>query len=129
MACVSFYLPAVVLYPSPSFHPLSRSGDNGYGEGKEKVLIVEISGIISEEEKRGIAGLSGEPDMVARIKEELKTAAKDKHVKAVILRINSPGGTVTASDMIYHEIEQFKKKQTTRLLPALWIWGHRVVTT
>src|SRR3990172_8838742 len=51
------------------------------GKGKEKVLIVEISGIISEEEKRGIAGLSGEPDMVARIKEELKTAAKDKKNK------------------------------------------------
>ena len=99
------------------------------GKGKEKVLIVEISGIISEEEKRGIAGLSGEPDMVARIKEELKTAAKDKHVKAVILRINSPGGTVTASDMIYHEIEQFKRKQTTRLLPVSWTWGHRVVIT
>ena len=99
------------------------------GKGKEKVLIVEISGIISEEEKRGIAGLSGEPDMVARIKEELKTAAKDKRVKAIILRINSPGGTVTASDMIYHEIEQFKRKQTTKLLPASWIWGHRAVTT
>ena len=67
--------------------------------------------------------------MVARIKEELKTAAKDKHVKAIILRINSPGGTVTASDMIYHEIEQFKRKQTTRLLPVSWIWGHRVVIT
>ena len=93
------------------------------GKGKEKVLIVEISGIISEEEKRGIAGLSGEPDMVARIKEELKTAAKDKHVKAVILRINSPGGTVTASDMIYHEIEQFKKKTGNKVIACIMDLG------
>ena len=111
----------------PSVEPLKET--TVMGKGKEKVLIVEISGIISEEEKRGIAGLSGEPDMVARIKEELKTAAKDKHVKAVILRINSPGGTVTASDMIYHEIEHFKKKQATRSLPVSWTWGHRVVIT
>ncbi|HHT9109129.1 MAG TPA: signal peptide peptidase SppA [Candidatus Wunengus sp. YC63] len=93
------------------------------GKGKEKILIVEISGIISEEEKRGIAGLSGEPDMVARIKEELKTAAKDKHVKAVILRINSPGGTVTASDMIYHEIEQFKKKTGNKVIACIMDLG------
>ena len=58
------------------------------GKGKEKILIIDISGIISEEEKRGVAGLSGEPDMVARIREELKTAAKDKRIKAVVLRIN-----------------------------------------
>ena len=93
------------------------------GKGKEKVLIVEISGIISEEEKRGIAGLSGEPDMVARIKEELKTAAKDKRVKAVVLRINSPGGTVTASDMIYHEIEQFKKKTNIKIIACIMDLG------
>ena len=93
------------------------------GKGKEKVLIVEISGIISEEEKRGIAGLSGEPDMVARIKEELKTAAKDKHIKAIILRINSPGGTVTASDMIYHEIEQFKKKTNNKVIACIMDLG------
>src|SRR3972149_5072856 len=93
------------------------------GKGKEKVLIVDISGIISEEEKRGSAGLSGEPDMVARIKEELKTAAKDKHIKAVILRINSPGGTVTASDIIYHEIEQFKKKTNNKVIACIMDLG------
>src|SRR3989339_1578623 len=93
------------------------------GKGKDKILIIDISGIISEEEKRGIAGISGEPDMVARIKEELKMAAKDKRIKAVILRINSPGGTVTASDMIYHEIEQFKKKTNNKVIACIMDLG------
>lgn len=79
------------------------------GSGKDKILIIDISGIISDEEKHSFAGLAEGPDMVARIKEELKTATGDKRIKVVILRINSPGGTVTASDMIYHEIELFKK--------------------
>ncbi len=61
----------------PPVEPLKET--TVMGKGKEKILIVEISGIISEEEKRGIAGLSGEPGMVARIKEELKTAAKDRY--------------------------------------------------
>ncbi len=105
----------------PPVEPLKET--TVMGKGREKILIVEISGIISEEEKRGIAGLSGEPDMVARIKEELKTAAKDKHLKAVILRINSPGGTVTASDMIYHEIEQFKKKTNNKVIACIMDLG------
>lgn len=39
----------------------------------------------------------------------LKYIASQKNVKALILDINSPGGSVTASDNIYHEIMQFKK--------------------
>ena len=64
------------------------------GKGKEKVLIIKISGIISEEEKRGIAGLSRGTGYGRTYQGRTQTAAKDKHVKAVILRINSPGGTV-----------------------------------
>ncbi|MBF8276527.1 MAG: sppA [Candidatus Brocadiaceae bacterium] len=79
------------------------------GTGKDKILIVDISGIISDEGKHGLVFLSDEPNTVSRIKEELTTAAQDDSIKAILLRINSPGGTVTASDIIYHEIEQFKK--------------------
>ena len=93
------------------------------GSGKDKILIIDISGIISEEGKSGLVGLSGEPDIVARIKEELKLAAKDKHIKAIILRINSPGGTVTASDIIYHEIEQFKGKTGIKVIACIMDLG------
>jgi protease-4 len=47
---------------------------------------------------------------VARVKEELEKAAQDKRVKAIILRIDSPGGTVTACDIIHQEILRYKKK-------------------
>lgn len=93
------------------------------GTGKDKILIMDISGIISGERKRGLAGFSDEPDMVARIKEELKTAARDKHMKAIVLRINSPGGAVTASDMIYHEIDEFKKKTHIKIVACIMDLG------
>ena len=64
---------------SPATEPLRETTVSG--RGKEKVLIIDISGIISEERRQGLAGLSEEPDMVARIKEELKMAAGDKHMK------------------------------------------------
>ncbi len=89
------------------------------GKGKHKILLVDISGIITAQEQRSLSGLATEPSSVARIKEELEKAASDKRVKALILRINSPGGTVTASDIIYREIAQFKQKENIFVMACL----------
>jgi protease-4 len=48
--------------------------------------------------------------MVEQVKEILEKAEKDDKIRALLLRINSPGGTVTASDIIYHDIKKFKEK-------------------
>lgn len=81
------------------------------GAGKERILIIDVSGIISSAARQSLIGFDNEAQSpVARIKEELDKAAGDKRVKAVILRINSPGGTVTACDTIYREILEFKKR-------------------
>ena len=49
--------------------------------------------------------------MIARIKEELSKAYQDQDIKGIILKINSPGGGVTASDIIYREILLFKNNK------------------
>jgi protease IV len=89
------------------------------GEGRNKILLIDISGIISSEKKRSFADPDTGPDMVARVKEELDKAAEDEKVRAVILKINSPGGTVTASDIIYKEILKFKEKTGTYVTASL----------
>lgn len=71
----------------------------------DKILQINISGIIAEGAGLFSAGTS--PEIV---KKQLKQAEKDYNIKAVIIKINSPGGGVTASDEIYNAIEQFKKK-------------------
>lgn len=79
------------------------------GTAAQKILLIDLSGVISEKATGGPLG-AGE-DLVARVKEELTLAGEDEQVKALLLRINSPGGTVTASDLIHHEITQFKAKR------------------
>src|SRR2546422_10036320 len=79
------------------------------GTAADKILMMDISGVISE--KGSSNPLSESEDLVARIKEDLTLAAEDSHIKALLLRINSPGGTVTASDVIHHEISEFKSKR------------------
>jgi len=81
------------------------------GKGRDKILLIDISGVLSTEEQGGAFSFRKEASIVARIREELKKAATDKRIKGLILRVNSPGGTVTSSDIIYHEIKRFKEKK------------------
>ena len=81
------------------------------GEGPGKVLVMDVSGVLAYEEKNKEGSFREEINLVARVKEELGKAATDGEIKALILRIQSPGGTVNASDLIYHEIKEFKKKR------------------
>jgi len=80
------------------------------GQSGPKIALVEIEGFISEEgERRPLTG-DRWPSQVARIREALKLAAKDDEVEAVLLRIRSPGGTVSASETLHHEILEWKKR-------------------
>src|SRR5438132_8391475 len=54
--------------------------------------------------------LSDGDNPVSLFREKLDAAACDKHVKAVVLRINSPGGAVTASDIMYQDLLNFREK-------------------
>ena len=81
------------------------------GKGRDKILLIDISGVLSTEEQGGAFSFRKEASIVARIREELKKAATDKRIKGLILRVNSPGGTVTSSDIIYREIKRFKEKK------------------
>lgn len=80
------------------------------GEGRDKVLVLDISGMITSLDERPQLTEARPVGMLARIKEELDKARLDRSVKAVVLRINSPGGTVTASDTLYNEVIKFKKE-------------------
>ena len=86
------------------------------GSGTYKVLMVELSGLISSRESEGLVE---QPNPVAHLKEELTRAANDSKVKALVVRINSPGGTVTASDVLYHELRAFKEKRKIPVIASI----------
>lgn len=93
------------------------------GDGVKKILLLDISGTISEQEKT--SGLLGGslPSTVSLIRESLQKAEQDDRIRAVILRINSPGGSVTASDIIRHDIIEFKKRRNVPVLACILAVG------
>ena len=74
----------------------------------DRIAIIDINGILMNAHESGILSAGEHP--VSFTVEKLQAAAADSRVKAVVLRINSPGGTVTASDMLYEEIKRFREK-------------------
>ena len=77
-------------------------------EKSEKIAVLDLFGTIQTENRTGM--LSREGDAISQIYHRLETAAKDPLVKGIILRLDTPGGGITASDIIYHEILRFRKK-------------------
>ncbi len=108
------------------------------GTGDQKVLVLSINGTISDQPKEKLLG--SRPSMVQELVAHLKRAEKDGNIKAILLKVNSPGGTVTASDIIYHEISAYKERTGVKMvvsminlaasggyyvsLPADWIMAH-----
>jgi len=89
------------------------------GEGRAKILLVDVSNVITDLPTRHAFGLIEEESTVERVHAELKKAADDTRVKAVVLRVNSPGGGVTASDDVYGEIVRYKKERKVPVVAAL----------
>jgi len=74
-----------------------------------KIVQIDLDGVISSMGQEGF--LSTALPSVDAIKRSLEQAVTDVEVKAVVLRINSPGGEVTASDTIYNAVKKAAAKK------------------
>lgn len=89
------------------------------GKGANKLLLIDISGFLMEQSPSRWLGWGSRINLPARVKEELQKASGDDRIKGLILRINSPGGTVTAADLIYHELVRFKQERGLKIVACV----------
>ncbi|MCU0577942.1 MAG: signal peptide peptidase SppA [Desulfobacterota bacterium] len=113
------------------------------GTGTGKVLVIPVYGTISDAPRKGM--LSRGPSLVEEVVAQLRMAERDPEIKAVVLKISSPGGGATASDFIYQELLAFKEKKKAKVfvmmmslaasggyyiaLPADMIWANATTVT
>ncbi|WP_051261158.1 signal peptide peptidase SppA [Desulfovibrio inopinatus] len=91
------------------------------GSGSNKVLIIPIRGFLSESPREGL--VSQRPGVVQTVSSILHKAAQDDSIKAVVLLVNSPGGTVTAADIIYHELMRFRSDHDVLMVACIMSVG------
>jgi protease-4 len=77
------------------------------GTGDAKIVLIQLDGPIARVQGGGLFG--GGVDLVERMRKEFEAAAEDKDVKGVLLSIDSPGGTVTASDQIWRFVRRYRE--------------------
>lgn len=109
-------------FPSAKIHLLSDSSEplvefTIEGSGKNKILILPVTGVISSKSNKSF--FSSGSSLVQEVLAQLKKAELDPFVKAVVLKVDSPGGTVTASDILYNEIKKFKENTKKPIIVSI----------
>jgi protease-4 len=79
------------------------------GEAGPKLVMLELEGTLVEGSRSTPLG-TRIPGIVAEVREALDLAAEDDEVRGLLLRINSPGGTVSASETLHHEILRWQEE-------------------
>jgi protease-4 len=73
--------------------------------GADKIAIIDVSGVIMEGD--------------GFVKRQIDMVREDKSVKAVVVRVDSPGGTVTGSDYILHHLNKLRKERELKLVVSM----------
>ncbi len=79
------------------------------GEGRNKIAVVPVEGVISSQEAGG-ALISTPAATPETLRDQLRQAAEDDNVRAVIVEVNSPGGGAVASDEMHQSLLDFKEE-------------------
>jgi protease-4 len=90
--------------PGPMVPTVVRGAPGGIAAAR--VALVDVDGLILNQNLTGLYSVGENP--VAAFREKLEAAAVDPRVRAVVLRINSPGGGVAASDLLAEELRRFR---------------------
>lgn len=84
------------------------------GSGENKIVQLFVNGVIS-----GQRNASGLPSMAEVLHEQLRRVEADPSVKAVVLRIDSPGGEVVATDEIHSQLLHLKKERNLPIVISM----------
>lgn len=108
IGCLSILCVLFLLFLFFSFKILLKTTSIGERIGKEKIGVVRIEGVIVGGKSKPeffSSGVVGSETVI----EKLKKLKENPLVKAIVLRVNSPGGSAAGSQEIYQEIKNCKK--------------------
>ena len=91
-------------YKTMSYKEYANQMEDTLSESKNEIAIITAEGAIMEGEiSQGVAGANG-------IVKQIRSAHEDEKTKAIVLRVNSPGGSIIGSEMIRDELLAAKRK-------------------
>ncbi len=83
----------------------------------DKILVLDVDGLLVNDRGKGLLSMGENP--VSLWVEKLDKAQSDANVKALVVRINSPGGGVTASDVMYNRLLRFREQRKIPVIAVI----------
>ena len=91
-------------YKTISYNEYANQMEDDFSESENEIAIITAEGVIMEGEiSQGVAGANG-------VVKQIRSAHEDENTKAIVFRVNSPGGSVIASEMMRDELFAAKEK-------------------
>ncbi len=111
------------LDPKNNAPPLEEMpvGGPACGAGGAKVAVLDVDGLLLNQNLTGPYSTGENP--VDLFREKLDRVAADPCVCAVVVRINSPGGAVTAADIMWRDLQQFRQRTHRPVVACLMDLG------
>lgn len=75
---------------------------------RDRIQVVKLNGMIANDEDQ--SSIFPDPNSPTNVRKQLHKAAADEHIKAILLRINSPGGTVGMSQELNAAVKEIRSK-------------------
>jgi protease IV len=91
------------------------------GKAGPRIAVLDVDGILLNSDLTGISSVGENP--VSLFRERLDAIAANPNVRAVVVRINSPGGGVTASDIMWRDLSVFRDKTHLPVVACLMDLG------
>ena len=91
-------------YKTISYKEYAKQIDENFSDSDSQIAVITAEGAIMEGDiSRGVAGANG-------VVKQIRSAHEDENTKAIVLRVNSPGGSIIASEMMRDELFAAKTK-------------------
>jgi protease IV len=102
-------IPSFLITPVQNTNKLQEvAAEPEHGFSSDKIAIIEVEGMLINAKGGGL--LQPTENQLSLFVQQLAAAEQDASVKAVVLRVNSPGGTVTTADTMYQALMTFREK-------------------
>lgn len=99
--------------------PMVVDGNDYTGSGR--IAIVDVDGLIVNRNFSGLNSMGENP--VSLFREKMRRIECDGSISAVVLRINTPGGGVTATDILAHDVARLKQCRDIPVVACLMTTG------
>ncbi|MDC0905555.1 signal peptide peptidase SppA [Gammaproteobacteria bacterium] len=91
-------------YKTISYNEYANQMEDDFSESENEIAVITAEGVIMEGEiSQGVAGSSG-------VVKQIRSAHENENTKAIVFRVNSPGGSIIASEMMRDELFAAKTK-------------------